>query len=74
MQYNYLFLGLALDLRVACEFFKIGDICQLVNKFYSQYFTDLEKEQLKIELHHYEHNVIQDSSFQRLLNIFKLCQ
>jgi hypothetical protein len=46
----------------------------LVNKFYLQDFTDTEKEQLKIELHHYEHNVVQDSSFQRLLNISELCQ
>jgi hypothetical protein len=46
----------------------------LVNKFYLQDFTDLEKEQLKIELHHYEQNVVQDSSFQGLLNISELCQ
>jgi hypothetical protein len=29
---------------------------------------------LEIKLHHYEHNVVQDSSFQGLLNISKLCQ
>jgi hypothetical protein len=69
-----LILGLILDPRVACESFRIDDICQLVNKFYPQDFTDLEKEELEIELHHYEHNVVQQSSLQRLLNISKLCQ
>jgi hypothetical protein len=29
---------------------RIDGICRLVNKFYSQDFTDHEKEQLKIEL------------------------
>ena len=58
-----LILGSALDPRVARESFKIDDICQLVNKFYPQDFTDFEKEQLEIELHHYEQNVVQDSSF-----------
>jgi hypothetical protein len=69
-----LILSSALDPRVARESFRIDDICQLVNKFYPQDFTDLEKEQLEIELHHYEHNVVQDSSFQGLLNISELCQ
>ena len=69
-----LILGSALDHRVARESFKIDDICQLVNKFYPQDFTDFEKEQLEIELHHYEQNVIQDSSFQGLSNISELRQ
>jgi hypothetical protein len=68
-----LILGSALDPRVARESFRIDDICQLVNKFYPQDFTDLEKEQLETKLHHYEHNVVQDSSFQGLLNISELC-
>ncbi|XP_059446498.1 uncharacterized protein LOC132178053 [Corylus avellana] len=69
-----LILGSALNPRAARESFRIDDICQLVNKFYPQDFTDLEKEQLEIELHHYEHNIVQDSSFQGLLNISELCQ
>ena len=69
-----LILGSALDPRVAHESFKIDDIYQLVNKFYPQDFTDLKKEQLEIELHYYEQNVVQDSSFQWLLNISELCQ
>jgi hypothetical protein len=38
-----LIFGSVLDPRVAHESFKIEDICQLVNKFYPQNFTDLEK-------------------------------
>jgi hypothetical protein len=69
-----LILSSTLDPRTARESFRIDDICQLVNKFYPQDFTNLEKEQLEIELHHYEHNVVQDLSFQGLLNISELCQ
>jgi hypothetical protein len=67
-------LSSVFDLRAARESFRIDNICQLVNKFYPLDFTDFEKEQLEIELHHYEYNVIQDLSFQGLLNISKLCQ
>jgi hypothetical protein len=49
--------GSTYDPRVARESFRIDDICELVNKFYLQDFTDFEKEQLKIELNHYKHNV-----------------
>jgi len=37
-----LILSSALDPRVAREYFRNDDICQLVNKFYPQDFTDLE--------------------------------
>jgi hypothetical protein len=69
-----LILGSTLDPRAARESFRIDDICQLVNKFYTQDFTDLEKEHLEIELNHYKHNVVQHSSFQALTNIYELCQ
>jgi len=69
-----LILGSALDPRAARDSFRIDDICQLVDKFYPQDFTDLEEKQLEIELNHYKHNVIQHSSFQALSNIFELCQ
>jgi len=46
----------------------------LVNKFSPQDFTDLEKEQLEIELNHYKHNVVQHSSFQAFSYISELCQ
>jgi hypothetical protein len=69
-----LILSSTLDPLVACESYTVDDICQLVNKFYPQDFTGLEKEQLEIKLHHYKQNVVQDSSFQGLLNISELCQ
>jgi hypothetical protein len=69
-----LILSSALDPRVARESFKIDDICRLVKKFYPQDFTDHEKERLEIELHHYEHNVVQHASFQGLSNISELYQ
>ncbi|XP_062161921.1 uncharacterized protein LOC133868946 [Alnus glutinosa] len=69
-----LILSSALDPRAARESFRIDDICQLVNKFYPQDFTDLEKEQLETELNHYKHNVVLHSSFQALSNISELCQ
>jgi hypothetical protein len=49
--------GSAFDPRDAREYFRIDDIFQLVNKFYLQDFTGFEKEQLKIELNHYKHNI-----------------
>ncbi|XP_062158828.1 uncharacterized protein LOC133866325 [Alnus glutinosa] len=73
-QVELLILGFALDPQAARESFRIDDICQLVNKFYPQDFTDLEKEQLEIELNHYKHNVVQHSSFQALSNISEFCQ
>jgi len=69
-----LILSSALDPRGAREYFRIDDICQLVNKFYPQDFIDLENEQLEIELNHYKHNVVQHSSFRALSNISELCQ
>jgi len=47
-----LILGSALDSQAARESFRIDDICQLINKFYPQDFSDLEYEQLEIELNH----------------------
>jgi hypothetical protein len=44
---EFLIFGSALDPRVARESFKIDDICQFVNKFYPQDFTDLEKNNWK---------------------------
>jgi hypothetical protein len=46
----------------------------LVNKFYLQDFSNLERKHVKIELHHYEYNVAQHSSLKELSNISELCQ
>ena len=69
-----LILGLAVDPRVAHDSFRIDNICWLVNKFYPQDFIDHKKEQLEIELIHFEHNVVQHASFRGLSNISELCQ
>jgi hypothetical protein len=69
-----LILGSTLDPRATHESFNIDDICELVNKFYLQDFTDLENEQLEIEPNHYKHNVVQHLSFQALSNISEWCQ
>ncbi|XP_075640225.1 uncharacterized protein LOC142611967 [Castanea sativa] len=67
-------LSSALDPREACESFRIEDILLLVNKFYPQDFTDLEKQQLKVELDHYEHDVVRHLDFKKLSSISELCQ
>jgi len=42
----------------------------LVNKqFYPQEFTNHEKLSLKMELHHYERNVVQRLDFTKLFNL-----
>jgi hypothetical protein len=69
-----LILNSAHDPRVACESFRIDDICLLINNFYPQNFIDIEKEQLKIELHHYEYNVVKFSDFWALSNIYAMYQ
>jgi hypothetical protein len=67
-------LSSAFDPQIVCESFRINDICELVNNFYPQDFTNLKKQQLEIELHHYKYNVVQHSNFQGLSNIFELYQ
>ena len=67
-------LSSALDPREACESFRIKDILLLVNKFYPQDFTDHEKQQLKVELDHYEHDVVRHLDFKKLSTISELCQ
>ncbi|XP_028127119.1 uncharacterized protein LOC114323658 [Camellia sinensis] len=51
-------LSSALDPRDLFETFRMDDICQLVGKIYLQDFTNQEKIQLRMQLHHYEHNVV----------------
>jgi hypothetical protein len=36
-------LSSAFDPQIVCESFRINDICELVNNFYSQDFTNLKK-------------------------------
>ncbi|XP_042386705.1 zinc finger MYM-type protein 1-like [Zingiber officinale] len=46
----------ALNPQNAAESFRVVDICKLVEKFYAQDFTRDEKEQLEMQLKHYEYN------------------
>ncbi|XP_073153516.1 uncharacterized protein [Henckelia pumila] len=69
-----LILSNALNPKNAVESFKIADICKLVEKFYAQDFTRDEKEQLEIQLKHYEYNVVKGSEYKSLSTISELCQ
>ena len=46
----------------------------LVENFYSQDFTDYDKQVLKKELYHFEHNVVQDPEFKELKSLSELSQ
>ncbi|XP_020243347.1 uncharacterized protein LOC109821582 [Asparagus officinalis] len=69
-----LMLSSALNPQNASEALRILDICKLVDKFYAQDFTSAEKESLKMQLKHYEHNVVKGSDFKTLSTISELCQ
>ncbi|XP_020266437.1 uncharacterized protein LOC109841922 [Asparagus officinalis] len=69
-----LMLSSALNPQNASEALRIQDICKLVGKFYAQDFTSEEKESLKMQLKHYEHNVVKGSDFKTLSTISELCQ
>ena len=58
-------LSSALNPREAHESFRLDDILLLVNKFYSQDFIDHEKLLLKMEIPHYEQNVVWDEDFKQ---------
>ncbi|KAH9697194.1 TTF-type domain-containing protein [Citrus sinensis] len=59
-----LILSSALDPRECRESFRISDV----------YFTDVDKMNLKIQLEHYEYNVVQHLEFKSLSTIFDLSQ
>ncbi|CAH9122217.1 unnamed protein product [Cuscuta epithymum] len=48
-----LVLSCALDPRDDYKSFQVEDICKLVNKFYPDDFSTMEKEHLKIQLEHF---------------------
>ena len=59
-------LSSALEPRKTLKSFRSSDLCLLVENFYPQDFTDYDKQVLKKELYHFEHNVVQDSEFKEL--------
>ncbi|KAH9742796.1 TTF-type domain-containing protein [Citrus sinensis] len=69
-----LMLSLVLDPREGYKSFRIDDICQLVDKFYRDDFTDNEKIYLRVQLDHYNYNVVQDPKFKNLSSLSDLCQ
>ncbi|XP_073279571.1 uncharacterized protein [Primulina huaijiensis] len=69
-----LILNNALNPKNAVEYFRIADICKLVENFYAQDFTRDEKEQLEIQLKHYEYNIVKGSDYRSLSTISELCQ
>ncbi|XP_075640501.1 uncharacterized protein LOC142612272 [Castanea sativa] len=67
-------LSSTLDPKEARESFRSIDILLLVSKFYPKDFTDQKMTLLKVEVDHYEHNVVRHPDFKKLSSIFELCQ
>ncbi|KAK9670576.1 hypothetical protein RND81_13G210600 [Saponaria officinalis] len=67
-------LSCALEPRSSGQYFKIDDICNLVNKFYPEDFTDVEKEELKVQLCHYEVELSRHEDLKKLSTISELSQ
>ena len=67
-------LSLALDPKEARESFRSIDILLLVSKFYLKDFKNQEMIHLKVEVDHYEHNVVRHPDFKKLSSISELCQ
>ena len=67
-------LSSTLEPREALKSFKSSDLCLLVENFYPQDFTDYDKQVLKNELYHFEHNVVQDPEFKELKSLSELSQ
>ncbi|XP_042401473.1 zinc finger MYM-type protein 1-like [Zingiber officinale] len=66
-------LSAALDPKNSFESFNIDDICKLAEKFYPQDFTKQDIYSLRIELQHYQSDVISESRFQ-VSTLSNLCQ
>ncbi|XP_050278525.1 uncharacterized protein LOC126720252 [Quercus robur] len=67
-------LSSALEPREALKSFRSSDLCLLVENFYLQNFTDYDKQVLKKEFYHFEHNVVQDPEFKELKSLSELSQ
>ncbi|XP_077215543.1 uncharacterized protein LOC143850131 [Tasmannia lanceolata] len=69
-----LILSSTLDPKDAYKSFKIEDICNFVEKFYPQDFSEEEKIHLRFQLQHYELDILQHPDFQNISTISELCQ
>ena len=59
---------------MANEHFPASDVCQLVEKYYPEDFSEQEKHVLKLQLKHYEIDVISHPDYKSLNSISDLCQ
>ncbi|XP_074293713.1 uncharacterized protein LOC141620851 [Silene latifolia] len=67
-------LSCALEPRASRHVFKIDDICHLVHQFYPEDFTDVEKEELRVQLCHYEVDLSRQQDLENLSTISDLSQ
>ncbi|KAJ9538686.1 hypothetical protein OSB04_031419 [Centaurea solstitialis] len=67
-------LASTLDPKNECETFRSADVCQLVEKFYPEDFSDQEKTILNMQLQHYDIDVVQHEDYKKLTSIADLCQ
>ena len=65
-------LSSALEPQEALNSFRISDLCLLVKKYYTQDFTDYDKQVLE-DLYHYKRNVAQVPKFKKLKSLFEFC-
>ncbi|XP_023748588.1 uncharacterized protein LOC111896836 [Lactuca sativa] len=67
-------LSTTLDPKSVVEPFRSGDVIKLVEKFYPGDFNEQEKVVLKIQLQHYQIDVVQHVDYKLLTSISELCQ
>ncbi|KAL6520635.1 hypothetical protein OROMI_032195 [Orobanche minor] len=67
-------LASTLDPKHAYETFRSADVCQLVEKFYPEDFSDHEKTIMKMQLLHYDVDVVQHADYRELTPMSELCQ
>jgi hypothetical protein len=64
----------SLDPKNSFSSFNIDIVCSLASKFYPADFEEQERENLRCQLRHYEHDIPTNPKFQNLTTISELCQ
>jgi hypothetical protein len=64
----------SLDPQNSFRSFDIDNVCSLASKFYPANFEEQEREILRCQLRHYEHDILVHPKFQNLTTISELCQ
>ena len=64
----------SLDPKNSFSSFDIDIVCSLASKFYPADFEEQEREILRCQLRHYEHDIPTNPKFQNLTTISELCQ